>query len=50
MTYALAELNIDDLKSMSDKVQQLSQQMREYIKQNADKAFDALEAEQNKGN
>ncbi len=50
VTYALAELNIDDLKSMSDKVQQLSQQMREYIKQNADKAFDALEAEQNKGN
>ena len=46
--YSLATLNIDELKAMTDQVNQLSSQVREYIKANADKAFDKLEAEQAK--
>ena len=46
--YSLATLNIDDLKDMTDSVKQLSQQVKEYIKANADKAFDKLDAEQAK--
>jgi len=46
--YSLAELNIDDLKMMTDNVKELSQHVREYIKANADKAFDKLDAEQAK--
>lgn len=48
ITYSLVELNIDDLKTMADKVNQLSQQVKEYIKANAEKAFDKLESEQGK--
>jgi len=47
-TYSLAALNIDDLKNLTDKIQTLSAQVREYIKANAEKAFDKLEAEQRK--
>ncbi len=47
-TYSLAALNIDDLKNLTDKIQTLSAQAREYIKANAEKAFDKLEAEQRK--
>jgi hypothetical protein len=47
-TYSLAALNIDDLKQLAEQVKELSQQAREYIKQNAEKAFDKLEAEQEK--
>jgi hypothetical protein len=46
--YSLAALNIDDLKAMTDQVNQLSQQVRDYIKANAEKAFDKLEEEQAK--
>lgn len=45
-TYSLAELNIDDLKSMTDNIKQLSEKTREYIKANAEKAFDKLDKEQ----
>jgi hypothetical protein len=47
-TYSLASLNVDDLKDLTDRIQQLSAQARDYIKANAEKAFDKLEAEQNK--
>jgi hypothetical protein len=47
-TYSLAELNIDDLKTLADKVNELSSSVKEYIKANAEKAFDKLEAEQEK--
>ena len=46
--YSLATLNIDDLKQMTDSVKELSQQVKQYIKANADKAFDKLDAEQAK--
>jgi uncharacterized protein YoxC len=46
--YCLAELNIDDLKTMAQDMKELSQQVKEYIKANAEKAFDKLEAEQDK--
>lgn len=46
--YSLATLNLDELKAMTDQVNQLSQQVRDYIKANADKAFDKLDAEQAK--
>ncbi|MHB9155931.1 MAG: LPP20 family lipoprotein [Endomicrobiales bacterium] len=45
-TYSLAALNIDELKSMTEQVSQLSQQVKEYIKANAEQAFDRLETEQ----
>jgi hypothetical protein len=48
VTYSLATLNLDDLKTMADQVQQLSQQVKEYIKANAEKAFDKLETEESK--
>jgi glutamate synthase domain-containing protein 1 len=48
IAYSLAVLNIDDLKSMTNEVKQLSQQAKEYIKANAEKALDKLEAEQSK--
>lgn len=47
-TYSLAELNIDDLKSLADKVNELSSSVKEYIKANAEKAFDKLDQEQQK--
>lgn len=46
--YSLAVLNIDDLKSMTENIKQLGEQAREYIKANAEKAFDKLEEEQEK--
>ena len=46
--YCLATLNIEDLKSMTNEMNELSQQVKEYIKANADKAFDKLETEQDK--
>jgi hypothetical protein len=48
VTYSLAALDLDELKSMTEQVSQLSQQVRDYIKANAEKAFDKLEAEQDK--
>ncbi len=46
--YSLATLNLDDLKAMTEQVNQLSQQVRDYIKANAEKAFDKLDQEQEK--
>lgn len=48
VTYSLASLNIDELKALADQVNQLSPQVRDYIKANAEKAFDKLDAEQAK--
>lgn len=48
VTYSLATLNLDELKGMTEQVNQLSQGVRDYIKANAEKAFDKLEAEQDK--
>ncbi|MDI6757025.1 MAG: LPP20 family lipoprotein [Endomicrobiia bacterium] len=47
-TYSLASLNVDDLKDITDRIKQLSAQAKDYIKANAEKAFDKLEAEQDK--
>jgi len=46
--YSLASLNIDDLKATADQMKELSQGVKEYIKANAEKAFDKLETEQTK--
>lgn len=46
--YSLATLNIDQLKDLADKVQGLSQGVRDHIKANAESAFDKLNAEQEK--
>jgi len=48
VAYSLATLDLNDLKSMTDQVNQLSAQVRDYIKANAEKAFDKLETEQSK--
>ncbi|MCB4790367.1 MAG: LPP20 family lipoprotein [Elusimicrobia bacterium] len=46
--YSLAALNLEDLKTMTDQIKELSQQVKDYIKANAEKAFDKLELEQEK--
>jgi hypothetical protein len=46
--YSLASLDIDQLKAMAENINKLSQQVKEYIKENAEKAFDKLEEEQQK--
>jgi hypothetical protein len=46
--YSLATLSLEDLKSMTADMNQLSRQVQQYIKENADKAFDRLDAEQTK--
>ncbi|MFC1500914.1 LPP20 family lipoprotein [Elusimicrobiota bacterium] len=48
VTYSLAELDIEALKSMAQNISQLTDQVRDYIKANAEKAFDKLEEEQAK--
>jgi hypothetical protein len=48
VTYSLATLNVEDMKAMTEQVNQLSQGMKDYIKANAEKAFDKLDAEQQK--
>jgi hypothetical protein len=48
VAYSLATLNIDDLKAMADQVKELSSQVKDYIKANAEKAFDKLDVEQEK--
>ncbi|MCK9583027.1 MAG: LPP20 family lipoprotein [Endomicrobiales bacterium] len=48
VTYSLAELSIDDLKAMTENISQLSSEIREHIKANAEKAFDKLSQEQEK--
>ncbi len=46
--YSLAALNIEDLKNMAGQVSELSESVKKYIKENAEKAFNKLEAEQSK--
>jgi phage host-nuclease inhibitor protein Gam len=46
--YSLASLNIDELKSMANEVKGLSASVREYIKANAEKAFDKMAEEEAK--
>jgi hypothetical protein len=46
--YSLAVLNIEDLRGTIDQAKTLNYQMKEYIKVNAEKAFDKLEVEQTK--
>ena len=46
--YSLASLNIDQLKDLADKVQGLSQGVRDHIKAHAESAFDKLNEEQEK--
>ena len=46
--YSLAILDVNDLRLMTDDIKQLSQKTKEYIKANAEKAFDKLEQEQQK--
>jgi hypothetical protein len=48
VTYSLSTLDIDELKAMTESVNQLSQNVKDYIKANADKAFDKLDQEQDK--
>jgi hypothetical protein len=48
VAYSLAILDLDALKTMADQVAQLSQKVKEYIKTNAEKSFEKLEAEQEK--
>lgn len=46
--YSLASLNIEDLKKLATEVKGLSESVREYIKENAEKAFDKLAEEEAK--
>lgn len=48
VTYSLAELDIEELRALTDNIDKLSEQVKEHIKENAEKAFDKLEAEQEK--
>lgn len=48
VAYSLAVLDLENLKDMTEKITQLSEKVRQYIKENAEKAFDALEKEQEK--
>jgi len=46
--YSLAALDVDNVKAAADKDNELSLQAKEYIKSNAEKALDKLDAEQSK--
>lgn len=46
--YSLAELKLDDLKTLANDVQNLSNEVKEHIKANAEKAFDTLAEEEAK--
>lgn len=46
--YSLAELNIEDMKKAAEQANELNESVKKYIKENADKAFEKLEAEQSK--
>jgi len=46
--YALAEMDLNLFKDFAEKHQELSQKAKEYIRNNADQAFDALEQEEMK--
>ncbi len=46
--YALAKLDIEKVKENMEKAQELSSQVRDYVRKNADKSFDNLEKEEQK--
>lgn len=48
MIFALAELDLGLFKDFANQYGQMSQQMKDMVKANADKAFDDLSAEENK--
>ena len=46
--YALAKLDINNFKNSLDKAKELNSEVRDYVRKNAEKAFDKLEAEEKK--
>src|SRR3990170_3300551 len=46
--YALAKLDLDGFKNSLDKAKELNSEVRDFVRKNAEKAFDKLEAEENK--
>jgi hypothetical protein len=46
--YSLASLSLSDLEGMADQMQSLSEDVREHIKVNAEKAFDKMSEEEEK--
>jgi hypothetical protein len=46
--YSLAALNLEDLKTLAGDVKELSAQVREHIKANAEKAFEKMAEEEEK--
>jgi hypothetical protein len=46
--YSLASLSLDDLEGMTDQMQSLSNEVRDHIKANAEKAFDKMSEEEEK--
>lgn len=46
--YALAKLDINNFKNSLDKAKELNSEVREFVRKNAEKAFDKLEAEEKK--
>lgn len=46
--YALAKLDLNAFKNSLDKARELNPGVRDFVRQNADKAFDKLEAEEKK--
>lgn len=47
-TYSLAKLDFDKFRDGLDQLKQLNAKVRDYVRQNADKAFDELNAEEAK--
>ncbi|MFH1715668.1 MAG: hypothetical protein ABH857_05745 [Elusimicrobiota bacterium] len=48
VAYSLATLDLEELKGMADQIQTMSETMKNYIKENAEKAFQSLEEEEAK--
>ena len=46
--YALAKLDLDGFKNSLDKAKELSSEVRDFVRKNAEKSFDRLEAEEKK--
>src|SRR3972149_5922456 len=46
--YALAKLDINNFKNSLDKAKELNSEVRDFVRKNAEKAFDKLEAEEMK--
>ena len=46
--YALARLDLEDFKNNLDKMKELSAGVRDFVRKNANKAFDSLAAEEEK--